>query len=188
MDAEVLSSEERARAERYRFERDRRAFLFHHTTLRRILGLYLGLGPACVRIEKGSHGKPALAAPYGEWKFNMAHSGDAGLYAVCRGREVGVDIEWVRPMPDAGRIAARFYTAREREALDGSPDSFFQVWVRKEALMKATGEGLSGLESARPEGWSVVDLPAVPGYAASLAVEGSAPPLKAWRYVAPAEA
>ncbi len=184
-DPGVLSPEENARARRFRFEKDRRAYVFHHATLRRILALYLKLDPAAVAFVQGGRGKPALAPPHDAWQFNMAHSDEAGLYAVCRGSDLGVDIEAVRPIPDAGRIAARFFTPAERAALDGYPESFFRTWVRKEALIKATGEGMAALESSPLVGWSVLDLPDVPGYEAALAFAGGPPLVRTWRWCYP---
>ncbi|MCL4401055.1 MAG: 4'-phosphopantetheinyl transferase superfamily protein [Acidobacteria bacterium] len=150
--------------------------------MRRILGSCLGIDPALVPLERSAKGKPILAEPYARLKFNMAHSGEAGLYAVGFGREIGVDIERVRPIREAEGIANRFFSPAERSLLDGTPESFFAVWTRKEALLKATGEGIFGMEAPVPEGWSVVDLPAIPGYAAALALKGDPLPVRTRRY------
>lgn len=164
-DAAVLSAEERQRAARFVFECDRRAFVFHHATLRRVLSVYLPATPASLIFERGENGKPALAPPHAGWRFNLSHSGEAGLYGVARGMEVGVDIERVRPVRHARSIAERFLKQPE-------PADFFALWTRREAAVKASGVGLAGLAD-EPSGVCFLELPPVPGYAAALAVAGA---------------
>ena len=196
-EAPALSSEERARAARLVFDSDRAHFRFHHTALRTILAGYLGLAPAWVPLVISGNGKPALAPPWDGWRFNLSHSGPAALVGVSQGRPVGVDIERIRPMPAALGIARRFFSRGEQEALEAlapreREPAFFACWTRKEAFLKATGEGLGrGLggftlpvdpDDPGPwpvaEGWTVLALPPVPGYACAAAVEGGPVPVE----------
>jgi len=195
--AATLSTDERARAERYHFERDRRRFVVCRSLLRDILGRYAGRPAGALRFGYGSSGKPSL--PDSDVRFNVSHSDGVAVYALARGREVGVDVERVRPVSGADRIAERFFSAPERQALRAVPatartTAFFTCWTRKEAYVKARGEGL-GLPldqfavSLAPDGparlwpaggadarevarWSLAGLRQDPGYVAALAVEG----------------
>lgn len=191
--AETLSPEEQARAARFAFERLRAEYVFHHAALRAILSGYLGLVPRGIGIRAGEHGKPLLGPPFEDWKFNLAHSGPAALIAVRRGADVGVDIERIRPLKDARMLARHYFTLREEEEVRADPLSFFTIWTRKEAVLKATGEGLhrplaSVDVTAAPgpvrvlDRWVVRDLPPVEGYTAALAVEGEWPPVATWRW------
>jgi 4'-phosphopantetheinyl transferase len=142
-----LSSDELARAARFHFERDRTRFSVARAALREILAHYLGTGPAEIAFVYGDHGKPALA-PYGDLHFNLSHSHDLALCAVTRGREVGVDVERIRELDDLEGIATATFSQRERETLAqlAGPErlaGFFNAWTRKEAFVKALGEGLS---------------------------------------------
>jgi 4'-phosphopantetheinyl transferase len=118
--------------------------------------------PAAVCFKYGERGKPLLDMPgHAPLHFNLAHSGDLALVAVSRCCPVGVDVEEIRPMNDAQDIAARFFSQREARELDGLPfnqqrEGFFNLWTRKEACLKATGEGLS-------EMLSQVEVTFVPG-------------------------
>jgi 4'-phosphopantetheinyl transferase len=195
--AATLSSDERARAQRYHFERDRRRFVVCRSLLRDIVGRYAGRPAEALRFGYGPRGKPSL--PDSEVRFNVSHSDGVAVYALSRGREVGVDVERVRPVSGADRIAERFFSIPEREALRAVParartQAFFTCWTRKEAYVKARGEGL-GLPldqftvSLAPDGpawlspaggadereiarWSLAGLYQDPGYVAALAVEG----------------
>jgi 4'-phosphopantetheinyl transferase len=200
-DPGALSDEERARAARFVFERDRAHYTFHHAALRGVLARYAGVPPRDVPLITRESGKPALAC--GPWRFNLSHSGPAALVAVAGGREVGVDIERLRPMPDALAIAGRFFAPAEFGALaaryGAEPEpAFFSCWTRKEAFIKATGEGLQrDLHSFevpvdpaasgpwRINGWTVTGLPPVPGYACAVACEGDPLPVCTWTFSAP---
>jgi 4'-phosphopantetheinyl transferase len=195
-----LSAAERERAGRFLFDRDRTLFIHHHAALRAILSGYTEVVPEKLPLAVEEKGKPVLEPPLNEWRFNLSHSGSAALVAVARGRQVGVDIERIRPRAAAGAIARRFFAAAECEALGALPEAareaaFFSCWARKEAFIKGIGEGLSrglgsfavGVDPADPgpwrvEGWTVLALPAPPGYAGALAVEGDAPAVRLWRY------
>ncbi len=176
-----LSSDERARAERFRFAVHRNRFVVARGRLREILGASLGVAPGEIAFEYSPRGKPSLARPFAAQglRFNLSHADGLALYAIAHGREVGVDVERVRPLPDAESIAERFFSPREQAALRALPASeraaaFFACWTRKEAFLKATGDGL-----ARPlDGF---DVSVVPGLPARLErVEGD--PLEAGRW------
>lgn len=160
-----LSPDERARAERFRFAVHRDRFVVARALLREILGVFLGVAPGRLAFDYGARGKPSLARPFAaeDLRFNLSHADGLALYAITRGREVGVDVEPVRPLPDAERIAARFFSAREQAALRSlaapeRAEAFFACWTRKEAFLKATGDGLS-----RPlDAFDVSVLPGLP--------------------------
>jgi 4'-phosphopantetheinyl transferase len=196
----ILSVDERERADRFHFERDRRRFTNARATLRVLLGRYLGMPPCDVIFGYGEYGKPALGGGReGSLRFNVSHSGELALFAIARTVEVGVDIEALRDLPDAEEIATRFFSPREvQRLLSCAPAArhaaFFRCWTRKEAYLKALGSGL-----ARPldefdvtfapgetpslsvpgnqresDRWQLHDLAAADGYAAALVVEGAA--------------
>jgi 4'-phosphopantetheinyl transferase len=154
-----LCSDEVARADRYRFDSDRRMYVIARSALRRILAAYLDRAPGDLAFEYGAAGKPRLRDKCGIG-FNLSHSGAACVIAVGRGREVGVDVEKVRPLPGSDEIARRFLSPAEWQSLMEMPDgqrqdAFFRRWVRMEAVAKATGQGIT----ARPaEDWVVRDL------------------------------
>lgn len=206
----LLAPDERARADRFRFERDRRRFTVARGVLRTLLGRYLGTDPRGIAFRYESHGKPVLAdalAPSGI-RFNVSHSGEMALYAFARGRELGVDVEEVRRMEDGLDIAERFFSEAEVAAFRALPegirdDAFFNCWTRKEAYIKAVGEGLSfplhvfdvSLAPGEParllasrdpqqaERWSLRGLPdPAPGYRAAIVVEGEGWDLACWRW------
>jgi 4'-phosphopantetheinyl transferase len=192
-----LSADERERGRRLRFDRDRRRFVAARGLLRGLLARHLGLEPGRLRFRYGATGKPFLAGADGP-RFNVSHSGGLALLAFAWGREVGVDVEQTRPVPEAETIARRYFSAREAAELARLPGSereaaFFRCWTRKEAFIKATGEGLSrpldafdvtlapgeparllrvaGEPEAACRYW-LEDLSPGRGYAAALAVEG----------------
>jgi 4'-phosphopantetheinyl transferase len=153
--ARTLSQEELDRSGRLRFENLRRRSLASRAILREIISRYAGIPPAAVELSAGKLGKPALApacaAAAGGLRFNMSHSEALALYAFALGREVGVDVERLRPEASRG-IAERFFSPREAEEIaalgreGGEPlreRAFFACWTRKEAYLKARGEGLT---------------------------------------------
>lgn len=197
----TLNSEERERADRFHFARDRRQYVVGRGLLRLLLGGYLGARAASLRFTYGLHGKPSLAGEHA-LRFNLSHSHGMALFAFCRGRELGVDVEWVRADFASDAIARRFFSANEVAALCALPaqsrkEAFFSCWSRKEAYLKATGRGLTlALDSfdvslaPRPAAllatrhdptdaarWTMFDLAPGPGYAGALAVEGPGPRL-----------
>ena len=194
---ELLSPDERDRAERFHFEQHRRRFLIAHIALHWILGRYLQIAPARLYFDLGSNGKPKLppALANSGIEFNLSHSNDLALLAVNLIGEVGVDIEYVKPGFKFEEIAERFFTAREAAVLRGLPSelqrqAFFKCWTCKEAFLKAKGTGLSGkldeveiTLSASDEvriradvaGWSLAELNPIDAYEAALVV--ASPPV-----------
>ena len=197
----TLSSDERERADRFYFQKDRESFIAARGVLRSILGRYLNRAPESLRFRYSSHGKPALDFGSGgdSIRFNLSHSHRTVLYAIARDREVGIDIEFVREGPHEEQIAEHFFSPNEVRTLRSLPPvqqryAFFLCWTRKGAYIKARGEGLSvpldqfdvslmpgeqaKLLSTRPDPleagrWSLHDLAVEPtGYAAAVAVEG----------------
>lgn len=205
--AQTLSSDEQQRAERFYFEQDRMHYIAGRGLLRTILGRYLDLEPSKLEFCYSSRGKPALVnTNSGETLyFNLSHSNGLALYAVTRSRSIGIDLEHVRPMPDAEKLAQRFFSPQEYAVIstllpEQKQEAFFNAWTRKEAYLKATGDGLAGLEQVEvsvtpgepPEllsiqgdrqiasQWSVYQLTPAPGYIAALAVEGHDWHLECW--------
>jgi 4'-phosphopantetheinyl transferase len=144
----ILSPEELARADRFKFERHRRRFIVSQGYLRRILGYYLNHPPSRLKFGRTERGKPFLINPEANGLiFNVSHSHELAVYAVMQDHEIGVDVEHLRPMPDAEQIATRFFSASEQTTLLALPPeqrerAFFACWTRKEAFIKAIGEGL----------------------------------------------
>lgn len=182
---EWLSDDERERADRFRVEHARRAFVASRAALRRILGARLGVEPATLEFTLSAHGRPSLAG--GRVSFNVSHSGELGLIAVADGeRRIGVDVEQVRATSDFQALAARFFHPDEAAAIGARREAFFRCWTKKEAVVKAIGQGLSHpLETfvvdvdedapspvAGIEGLTVAGLAVDDGYAAALAADG----------------
>lgn len=149
----LLADDERERAARFRFDKHRRRFIVRRGQLRRLLGAYLGLPPAGLSFDYAERGKPSVAGhaiqdPARRLEFNLSDSEDLAVYAFARGLEIGVDVEVLRPMPDALSISESFFSKCEREVLRSVPaeqvaEAFFNCWTRKEAYLKAIGEGLA---------------------------------------------
>lgn len=209
--ARTLRDDERERAARFLFERDRTAYTAARGTLRTLLGAYLGRRPEELELGYGTKGKPYLSGPQSQGAaplcFNVSHSGELALLAFVRGREIGVDIERRRDLRDLLSLAQTSFSPSEYAELCRLPPrdhaaAFFACWSRKEAFIKATGEGVSQLadfdvdlrpgEPARllrvpgpPPGharWSIRDLPAIPGYAAALVVAGDELRIECWDF------
>ncbi len=143
----VLDKAERQRAQRYRFERDRRRFVAARGMLRVILARYAGIAPAAIHFDYSDHGKPSLS-DFPELAFNASDSGDLMALGVALNRLLGVDIERVRDDFGGLEIAERFFSPAEIASLrslppQARPRAFFRCWTRKEAFIKAIGEGLS---------------------------------------------
>ena len=146
----VISDDERSRAGRFRFEVHRDRFIAGRGIQRLLLARYLGADPAGLRYRLAHHGKPSLDAPWdaADLRFNVSNAEDGLLVAVTTGRELGVDLEAVRALGDRDEVARRFFSAPEVEVYDAVPEgerdaAFFTCWTRKEAYIKALGEGLS---------------------------------------------
>ena len=147
---EILGPEERERAKRFRLDEAREAYIVRRGLLRVILAGYLGIKPGGLRYSQNAFGKPALRDRLGGDRlcFNVSRSGRVVLCAFARDCEVGVDVEEVRHDIDHEEIAARFFAPEEVAALQACAaserrEAFFKCWTRKEAYVKATGEGLS---------------------------------------------
>ncbi|HEX8905118.1 MAG TPA: 4'-phosphopantetheinyl transferase superfamily protein [Longimicrobiaceae bacterium] len=196
----ILSDEERSRAERFRFDLHRNRFIAGRAIQRLVLARYLDADPAALTYALAEHGKPALDGSHGGsgLRFNVSNSADGLLIAVARGRELGVDLEAVLPVSDRDAVARRFFSAPENLVYDTIAEherdlAFFTCWTRKEAYIKALGEGLSmpldrfdvtlrpgepaqllctrgaAGEAAR---WTLRELDPGPGWLGALAVEG----------------
>jgi 4'-phosphopantetheinyl transferase len=144
-----LAADELSRADRFHFAKDRNHFIVARALLRKLLAAYLGAGAAELQFSYAEKGKPSLAdSGQSAVKFNLAHSQGRALYAFSRGREVGIDLEFIREDLESEKIASRFFSPAEIEALELVPpelrkQAFFECWTRKEAYIKARGEGLS---------------------------------------------
>ena len=145
----LLSDEERDRAERFAFDRDRNRYILARSRLRRLIATRLGMEPTSIELTYGEQGKPALAPRHAgsDLCFNVSHSNDVVAYVFARRREVGIDVEAIRAMPDADSIATRYFSRAENEAYlaldpEDKLQGFFNCWTRKEAFVKALGEGL----------------------------------------------
>ncbi len=211
--AALLSVDERERAQRFRFDRHRRRFIAARSSLRLILGRYTGDDPRRLIFGLGPYGKPFLAentnAPGLE--FNVTHSGELALIAIALNRQVGVDVEQMQTLADAEMIAKQFFSSDEYASLmtleDGQRQrGFFNCWTRKEAFIKAIGEGLTfpldsfqvSLDDYEPaqllwlkgvpdpaERWSLHAFEPDEGYVAALACEGMPKRIAGYRFQQP---
>lgn len=205
---QMLSADELARAARFHFDKDRQHFTAARAILRMILGSYLNIKPTEVDFCYSQREKPSLAARYAESgiTFNLSHSGGIALHGFARHMEVGVDVEFIRHDIEAESIARRFFSESERQQLLNLPvkervHAFFRCWTRKEAYIKATGDGLSlplsqfdvslhpddndCLLATRPDSgearrWLLREVPAGPDYVAALCAHGRTWKLTSW--------
>jgi 4'-phosphopantetheinyl transferase len=196
----LLSRDERERASRFRFERHRERFTAARAILRILVGMYSGVAAESVRFDYGLYGKPMVP---GDLAFNASDSSELALFAFTRGREVGVDVEMLRPKENALQLAGRFFAPAEVEQIREAPAAererwFFACWTRKEAYAKALGRGLNvplkefvvdcnprlkhpGLFGA--DGWSLQTLDVAEDYVAALCCEGvTAPAISVRRF------
>ncbi|MSP14414.1 MAG: 4'-phosphopantetheinyl transferase superfamily protein [Chloroflexi bacterium] len=215
----LLAPGEMERAGRYYFQRDREAFILARGFLRLILGVYLDMAPHELHFGYAAYGKPFLVAGQGAadsaLTFNISHSHGLMLLAVTLERQVGVDVEFIRTDFDSQELSARFFAAAECAFLRSLPpaaqaEAFFAIWTRKEAYIKARGEGLScpldsfdvtppdrdwgrkillqekmGFKNgASTPVWLVQEVALESGYKAALASEGENCRLSLWRGVA----
>ena len=207
--AEILSQDECERARRFRFARDQHHFIICRALLRSLLGNYLQRRPAELVFRYSPHGKPNVAFPSSDIRFNLSHSGKRAVFAFVRGRELGVDVEQIKHDFETQTVAERFFSSAEREALSRIPaasrhTAFFQCWTRKEAFVKAKGGGLflpldqfdvslvpgrpAQLLQTRPDNeernrWSLSALDVGAQYAGALVMEG--PPIQLVSYWIP---
>jgi 4'-phosphopantetheinyl transferase len=148
--ANGLTEAEHAHAKRFRLPSNRNEFIVARGFIRFVLGRYLGIAPGCVRFQEGQHGKPELAsqARGDRLTFNLSHSRSVILAAITADHKVGIDIEFLDPSVDFSEIARTILSPPEERWLSQLPDDerklyCFRCWTRKEAFMKALGEGLS---------------------------------------------
>jgi 4'-phosphopantetheinyl transferase len=198
----TLSLDERQRAERFAFENLKRSYTLSRGGLRILLAHYLGCPPNQIELIRGPKGKPALPGS-ARIQFNASHSGQIAVYAFTVGCELGVDVEQLRELDESESISARFFSAEEAaELLSLKPEdrvlAFFRCWTRKEAYVKAIGEGLaiplnrfqvtllpgvparfvqvaSDFENAGA--WTLHHLELAPGYVGALAYRDSRRPM-----------
>jgi 4'-phosphopantetheinyl transferase len=198
-----LSLEERERAARFAFDKDRKQFILTRMILRQLLGGYLGESPGRVLIETLKYGKPTLtaAAKIPSLRFNLSHSHGLALFAFSLEQEIGVDLEMIRPPVALDGIENIYFSAREREELAALPselraEGFFLGWTRKEAYVKALGEGLlsapeaaevsltpdrvSSLCSSDRQRWSLYSLCPEAGFVGAFVVEGRNHLIRYW--------
>jgi 4'-phosphopantetheinyl transferase len=184
----TLSPDDRDRSARFRFERDRQRFIVTHGVLRELLGRYLRTPPGQIRFVYNAFGKPALSPEFGSrLKFNLSHSADLALIAIAADADIGVDLEYIRAQPDYAEIARYFFSAAEVDRLNRLPShlhaqAFLSSWTKKEAYVKACGEGLAMPHSPPARRWSLYTLQPAPGYIGALAVEGSGGRLTHWHW------
>lgn len=201
-----LTQEETARANAFRFEHLRRSFVLTRGALRLLLGRYLGIAPEQILVQQGPKGKPSLATPDAAlpaFQFNVSHSGELALFAFTLGCEIGIDIERIRPLTDLALVANRFFCREESEELLSLPagereEAFYLCWTRKEAYVKAVGDGLSiplnsfrvtlrpaepsrfvhlGFDLSLAQAWMLHSLTVPAGYAAALAYHDASRPV-----------
>jgi 4'-phosphopantetheinyl transferase len=206
----LLSDDERERARRFHFQEDRDRYVAARAALRDILSRYLQTPPAAIKFRYSPHGKPALSDPHASdgLSFNLSHSHEVALYAVAGSRAVGIDVERVREGNEVEDIARHFFSPEEVSALNGLPggrraSGFFDCWTRKEAYIKARGEGLSrplnsftvsfvegeaativqtGADDGKGAEWSLFGLTPGADYAGALVVEGCVTRLSRWQW------
>jgi phosphopantetheinyl transferase len=176
----LLADDERQRAQQLRRSEDRADYVTCRGVLRALLGRFLGRAPASLRFVYGAHEKPFLED--GACAFNVSRAGGLALIAIAARGRLGIDVERVRHDVDVDALAEEFLTPSDRTTLVAQPEhgrtrAFFQLWVRHEARVKATGRGLivpalADVTGEQGPGPSVRDLEAGPGYAAALAADG----------------
>jgi 4'-phosphopantetheinyl transferase len=197
--ARLLSDAERHRASLFTCDRLRRRFIVARGRLRQLLAARLGVRPESIELDYGARGKPALAARFADsdLRFNVSHCDDVAVYALASGRAVGIDVEAIRVIRGADDISARFFSRREQaayRALDvrDRPLGFVNCWTRKEAFIKALGDGLHyaldrfdvslapgepakilRVENTRGDrcGWQLASFSPAPGFVAAVVTE-----------------
>jgi len=211
----TLTPDERTRSARFQFERDRQRFIVARGVLRDLLGRYLQTQPSRIGFVYNAFGKPDLSPEFANrLKFNLSHSAGFALIAVATASNVGVDLEYIRAQSDYADIARRFLSTAEADYLIALPshlyaEAFFSCWTKKEAYLKACGEGLAiplnsfsvpltsdpahtpvdfyvGSKDIVPaKRWSLYTLRPAPGYAGALAIAGTGWRLRQWQWKMP---
>lgn len=209
----VLAPDEKSRAALFRFGHLRHSFIIARGVLRILLGCYMDVLPASIQFKYGLKGKPALVAP-SDVDFNVSHSGGFAVFAFTAACKIGIDVEQIRPLQNLQSIADQFFCPEEAAELMSVADnerehSFFLCWTRKEAYIKAVGDGLSTplnsfrvtLQPGQParlvhlapdsnaaEGWMLHDLQLARNHAAALAYRDMDRPVSVFSIVDPSEA
>ena len=195
----ILSDDELVKANRFHFDKHRRCYIASHGMLRKILSRYIYLNPSQIQFNYSPLGKPTLAfgGNHVPLSFNLSHSNQLALIAVALNRSIGIDIEFMRFNTDLESIAEQYFSPSEYETIKSfSPyqrhSSIFDLWTLKEAYLKATGEGIGGLDqiefslspykspqviinkkNSSATSWTIRQMIPLAGYTAGLAVEGN---------------
>lgn len=190
----TLAADERLRAARYLAKQMRDRYVLARGMLRAVLASYVNAIPGALRLAYGLRGKPFL--PNSDLRFNLSHADGLIVLAVSQGVEIGVDVERVRPIPEMKTMVRDNFSLREQAALWSLPatdqaDAFFRIWTRKEAYVKALGDGymsfgqfevnhenpprLLSVQQGDPARWSLAHLDFDTEYAGAICVEGEAP-------------
>lgn len=203
----TLSTDEQARATKFHVKDDRCRWVVCRGVLRALIGQHMDMEPSTVQFSYGACGKPALAAT-DNFRFNVSHSQDVAVIAISWQREIGIDIEVVRHLDDAMQVAQRVFADEEVAAYTAVPNNlklqaFFNCWTRKEAFIKAIGEGMSfplkefavtlyPNESARllhicgdhaaASMWQLRSLAPAPGFVGAVAAKGHEWRLSCWQW------
>jgi 4'-phosphopantetheinyl transferase len=208
-----LAADEWERANRFRFEKHRRQYVVGRGALRLLLAAYLGIRAEEVPFIYGPRGKPFLAPSLAGagLQFNLSNSDELALVGFVLGREIGVDVEFLRQMSDCEQIAERFFSDSERRVLRQIPfpakqEAFFNCWTRKEAYLKAVGEGLAAPldsfdvtlapgepprmltlegDAERAARWSLHHLRPAEDYIGAVAIEGGTWGMETWDFRSP---
>ncbi len=208
--AKTLSADETERAYKFKFEKHQNRFKAGRGALRQIFAPYLRANPVDLRFDYSTNGKPVLTGDLASTglHFNLAHSEDVALVAVTHIGNVGVDVERVRPVDNVDHLVARFFSARENEVFQKVPDAekpaaFFNLWTRKEALLKATGEGITRAlslvevsflpgesarllaiagDTAKAAEWSLRDFSPAKGFAGAVAIQAQNIQVQCWKW------
>ncbi|WP_321473468.1 4'-phosphopantetheinyl transferase superfamily protein [uncultured Paludibaculum sp.] len=198
----LLTKDEKSRAKGFSFLHLQQSFVLTRGVLRMLLGSYADMAPHAVPLAYGPCGKPTIAIP-NHIDFNLSHSGTLAVFAFTNGLEIGIDLEQIRPFSDIQDLASRFFCADEVIELQNVPPpdrerAFFLCWTRKEAYLKAIGDGLAtpldgfavalkpddparllhvGYDPKAAEAWTLHNLELSPGYAGALAYRGAPRPV-----------
>ncbi|GJM16812.1 MAG: hypothetical protein DHS20C13_21390 [Thermodesulfobacteriota bacterium] len=199
----ILSEDEKSKANRFRFEKDKKRFVITRGLLRETLGLYLEIDSKDLDFNYNKYGKPSLTNPgKSRLEFNLSHSGDVILYSFAKERKLGIDVERLRPIKKAQKIVERFFSEKEQQYYNTQnatekDSTFFKLWTYKEAYTKAKGLGLAlplnqfdvplsnrplPPNSSYTTQWTWQEINLAPDYVAAIAVEGSGFEIKQWDF------
>ena len=201
---DLLSPDEREKAAQFHFDKDRNRYIAARVILRQLIARYEHVRPETIQFTYNTYGKPALDGS--SLRFNASHSGGLALLAFARNRNIGVDLERIRPDLASKEIASQFFSQEEIAALrarsgESQAGAFFACWTRKEAFIKAHGSGLSlplhkfvvsvdaparlvrtDFDPGAVRQWTLHDLAAGEGFAAAMAVEGQPERIERWQW------